>query len=265
MTEPLQPAAAPAHQRHDRELIAALAARVPDLPPRDLATARGLVEQCGACRDLLTDLLALQVALPASSTPARPRDFTLAVADAQRMRRGGWRRVVGFFGSARDGFSQPLAIGLTTVGVVALMVTAIPNISLGGAGGASTQALSPVGAPVSEAAPAAAPSAAPSAAAAMPSAAPAASRSVGSDRLDMSAEPYESAVDQGGLFSGSNEGDAGTGDTQGSGEEASGDSGLLALRGDDGPSLGIVIAGICLIVGLGLFVLRWTSRRLGEG
>jgi hypothetical protein len=262
MTEPLQPAAAPAHERHDRVLIAALAARVPDLPLGDLAAARGLVERCGDCRDLLSDLLALQVAVPASATPARPRDFTLTAADAQRLRRGGWRRVVGFFGSARDSFSRPLAIGLTTIGVVALMVSAVPNFSMGS--GAAQSVLSTVGAPIKEAAPAAAPSVAPSAAAAMPSAAPAPPASGGTDRLEASAEPRESAVDEGSIFTGSNEGDPGSGDIQGSADDASVDSGLLSLRGDDGPSLGIVIAGILLIVGLGLFALRWTSRRLGD-
>ena len=174
MTEPLQPAAATDHARHDRELISALAARTPDLPARDLAAAQELVEQCSDCRDLLADLVALQLALPATSTPSRPRDFTITAADAERLRRGGWRRAIGFFGSARDGFSRPLAIGFTTIGLAALMLTALPSIPFGGAAGGAV--LSTVGAavpgPAGEAAPAAAPSAAPAAAAsAAPSAA----------------------------------------------------------------------------------------------
>jgi len=263
MTDPLTPTAAPAHERHDAELIAALAAREPDLPARDLVAARELVEQCADCRDLLADLLALQVALPATPTPARPRDFTLTVADAQRLRGSGWRRILGFFGSSRDAFSRPLAVGFTTIGVVALLVTALPSIPLGGAGGAAV--LSTVGNAIPEgaggAAPAAAPSAAASAAAAM-SAAPAPAASDTNDRQSVTAEPYGTNPDDGGVFSGSNEG---TGDTQGDPGEATGDSGLLSVRGDDGLSLGIVIAGLSLIIGFGLFALRWTARRLGDG
>ena len=48
-----------------------------------------------------------QTALPTTATPARPRDFTLTIGDAARLRRGGWRRILGFFGSARDSISRP--------------------------------------------------------------------------------------------------------------------------------------------------------------
>jgi hypothetical protein len=63
------------------------------------------------------------------------------------------------------------------------------------------------------------------------------------------------------VFTGSNEG---TGEVQGDAGAAAGDAERLSVR-DDGLSLGVVIAGICLIVGLGLFALRWSSRRFGEG
>lgn len=269
MTEPLMPIAAraPAHTRHDPELIAALAAREPDLPAHDLVAVRELVETCPDCRDLLADLLALQVALPATGTPARPRDFTLTAADAQRLSGSGWRRVLGFFGSSRDAFSRPLAIGFTTFGVVALLVTALPSVPLGGTGGAAV--LSTVGNAIPEgvggeapsAAAAAAPSAAASAAAAEKGPSPAPGASDAHDRQSVTAEPYGGTPDDGGVFTGSNEG---TGDAQGTTEEASGDSGLLSLGGDDGLSLGIVIAGLSLIIGFGLFALRWTSRRFGD-
>lgn len=267
MTEPLTPPTAPYHARHDPELIAALAAREPDLPARELAAALELAEECGDCRDLLADLLALQVALPATDTPARPRDFTLTPADARRLRASGWRRILGFFGSSRDVFSRPLAIGFTTIGVVALLITAAPSIQFGGAGGAVV--LSTVGAAVPEgaggappsAAAAAAPSTAPRAAADA-SAAPAPAASGYLERQSMTAEPYATASDEGSVFTGSNEG---TGDIQGTTDESPGDSGLLSVRGDSGLSLGIVIAGISLIIGFGLFALRWTSRRFGDG
>jgi hypothetical protein len=276
MTDPHMPSTAPAHARHDPELIAALAAREPNLPARELATARSLVDACPDCRDLLADLLVLQVALPASMTPARPRDFLLTDADARRLRGEGWRRLVRFIGSSRDAFSRPLAIGFTTIGVVALLVTALPSIPLG-AGGA--QSLSTVGAPVTEqAAPAAVPSpaataAASAAAAAAPSSAPsigperaaspAASDAVDRQSVTAEPEPYGGATGEGGVFHGSNEGDGRTGEVQGT-EDTAGDGGLLSVR-DDGLSLGVVLAGISLIIGFGLFALRWTSRRLGDG
>jgi hypothetical protein len=284
MTEPLQPAAATDHARHDRELISALAARTPDLPPRDLAAVRQLVERCSDCRDLLADLVALQVALPTTTNPSRPRDFTITAADAERLRRGGWRRAIGFFGSARDGFSKPLAIGFTTIGLAALMLTVLPSIPFGGSGGAAV--LSTVGAavpgPAGEAASAAAPSAAPAAApSAAPSAAayaaassaasaapaPAASASAASDgtqRQSLTAQPYGTDGDQGGVFIGSNDADTQSEDGGSSLDEVTGDSGFLSLRSDDGLSLGVVIGGIGLILGFGLFALRWTARRFGD-
>jgi hypothetical protein len=281
MTEPHIPTTAPAHARHDPELIAALAAREPNLSARELATARSLVDECTDCRDLLADLLVLQVALPASETPARPRDFSLTDADAQRLRGTGWRRVMRFIGSSRDAFSRPLAIGFTTIGAVVLLITALPSIPLGGAGGAAT--LSAIGAPVTEqaapaaaspaasaaaasapagAVPAAAPSAAPSAAPEL-AASPAASDAVDRQSVTAEPEPYGGATDEGGVFTGSNEGDGRAGDVAGS-EDTAGDSGLLSLR-DDGLSLGVVLGGISLIIGFGLFALRWTSRRFGDG
>ena len=42
-----------------------------------------------------------------------------------------------------------------------------------------------------------------------------------------------------------------------------GDAGLFSIRDDaSGLSLLIVLAGIMLIIGLGLFGLRWSARRL---
>lgn len=277
MTEPLQPAAAPDHDRHDPELIAGLAARTADTSDPDIAAARELVRRCAGCRDLLSDLIALQVALPTTATPSRPRDFSLTVADAHRLRAGGWRRVLSFVGSARDSVSRPLAIAFTTIGVVALVITAAPPFSFGMAtSGAAPRAAAPIeAAPMASAAPAAAPSiaapapsAAPSAAAAALSpaatsaeaAAPAASAQL--DRERLSALPYATTGDQGGVFTGSGD-DGSSGDIQGEPDDSSVDQSLLSLRTDgDGPSLGVVIAGICLIIGLGLFALRWTSRRL---
>jgi hypothetical protein len=276
MTELLQPAAATAHERHDPELIAALAARKPDLSARDLDRARELVQRCSGCRDLLADLTALQVALPTTSTPTRRRDFTLTTADADRLHRRGWRRAIGFFGSSRDGFSRPLAVGFTTIGLAALLFTAISNVPFATGGAVLSTVGSPVGVGAGAAAPAPAASAAPtiganaaaagaSAAAPLPSAAPVPAASSLAERQSLTAEPYATDGDQGGVFSGSNDTDTQSEEGGTPPDEVSGDSGLLSLPGDDGLPLGVAIGGISLIIGLGLFALRWTSRRLGYG
>lgn len=236
MTEPLQPTPASAHAAHDLTIIAAMAARVPDLSEVQTGAARQQLAACGACTDLLADLVALQVALPSTSTPSRPRDFSLTPADAARLRSGGWRRVLGFFGSARDNISRPLAIGFTTLGFAALLVAALPSMYSAGGGQAI---LSTVGAPIEQAA-------------------PAAGEADGSDRLSRSAQP-ESSMTNEGVFAGGNPEELGS---EG-GRDIAGDGGLLALRDDtSGLSAVFVLAGALLIAGLGLFALRWSARRL---
>jgi hypothetical protein len=235
MTEPLQPTSASAHAAHDLTIIAALAARTPDPSDVHAGAAREQLAACNACTDLLADLVALQTALPTTSTPARPRDFSLTSADAARLRRGGWRRILGFFGSARDSISRPLAIGFTTLGIAGLLVAALP--SMYATDGAAT--LSPVGAAVEQAAPA-------------PAEAP------GSHRLSMGAEPESSLTDEG-VFAGGNPDEVGSA----GGRDIAGDGSLLALRDDaSGLSAVFVLAGALLIAGLGLFALRWSARRL---
>jgi hypothetical protein len=235
MTEPLQPTSASAHAAHDLTIIAALAARAPDLSEGQSGVAREQLAACGACSDLLADLVALQTALPTTSTPARPRDFSLTSADAARLRSGGWRRFLGFFGSARDNISRPLAIGFTTLGIAGLLVAALP--SMYGAGGGQA-VLSPVGAAIEQAA-------------------PAAGEAYGSDRLSTSAEPGASTDE--GVFAGGNPDELGSA----GGRDIAGDGGLLALRDDaSGLSSVFVMAGTLLIAGLGLFALRWSARKL---
>jgi hypothetical protein len=281
MTDPRQHPTATSHARHDVALVAALAARQPDLDESHARAARDLVEHCTECRDILADLVALQVALPTIATPTRPRDFTLTPLDARRLSRRGWRAVIGFFGSARDAFSRPLAIGFTTIGMVALLVTALPSIPMGAGGGA---VLSTVGnalpdeaggaaasaaasaAPAPAAAPAAsgaAVSAAPASAAASGAAsakteqaasAPSASAAYGSADRTTALEPYATAGGSEPVF---------TGDDDGSGDLLTTDQTAPPSRAVESVSLGVIIAGICLVIGLGLFALRWTSRRLG--
>ncbi|MFP5344009.1 MAG: hypothetical protein ACLGIJ_13985 [Candidatus Limnocylindria bacterium] len=125
------------HRGHDPLLAAAAAERGGSLPTTLAA--------CGDCRSLATDLRALALALPASAIPARPRDLRLTVAAAARLRPRGWRRVVALVGSARDGVTRPLAVGLTTLGIVGLLMSAIPTVLPPGrdaaAGGPGIEAL----------------------------------------------------------------------------------------------------------------------------
>jgi anti-sigma factor RsiW len=242
MTEQLQPATPTAHAAHDPTSIAALATRDPDLAPADLAAARAALETCEACATLYADLMAISAAVPMAALPARPRDFTLTAADAARLRPALWRRFIRSIGSARDGITFPLAMGLTTLGVAGLLVATVPAFSAGAGGAATT--LSTVGAPL------------PSAAAAAPGAL---------ESLQMSAAPDASSETEGGVFTGGDDGDqaaespAGRNGTAASPEDA-------AIRDDpSGLSVLVVLAGALLIMGLGLFGLRWSARRLGDG
>ena len=138
MTDRQRIATLAAHARHDTSIVASLAARSGDLDDAETSAARNQVASCQACADILADLVALQVALPASATPRRPRDFRLTPDDARRLHRSGWRRFLGWIGSPRDGYSRPLAIGLTTLGLAGVLLASIPSMTfMSGAGGAA--------------------------------------------------------------------------------------------------------------------------------
>jgi hypothetical protein len=246
------PSSTAAHAAHDMTIVAALATSDRDLDRSTADAARAQVASCTTCADVLADLVTLQSAIPTTSTPARPRDFRLTDADAARLRRTGWRRFLGFFGSARDGVSRPLAIGLTTVGLAGLLVATLPSMFMASSGASM---LAPVGPSVEQAQPAAG----------------GAGDAYGSDKITMSGEPApsdgvrgEAAASgaaasepaDGGVFSGANP------DELGGRLETTGDS-AAALRDDaSGLSVLFVIAGTLLIAGIGLFGLRWSARRL---
>jgi hypothetical protein len=117
-----------AHTRHDRFSVAA-AISGGDAPPT-LATCL----QCGA---LHRDLLSIQTALRHAWTPKRPRDFRLDAMLVASLRPALWRRLLGIVGSSRDAISRPLAIGLTSVGIVGVVLTStapgLGGIASGGA------------------------------------------------------------------------------------------------------------------------------------
>jgi hypothetical protein len=115
------------HGRHDRFAIAD-AIGGGTLP----ATTR----TCPACRSLQIDLLSLQAAIRAAWAPRRTRDLRLTVADATRLQRRRWRRLLGVIGTPRDVLTRPLALSFTSLGLVGLLLTAVPAglpLSAGGA------------------------------------------------------------------------------------------------------------------------------------
>lgn len=258
------------HAAHDRLLIANLV----DRSVSDSERTRG-EEQLAACRDctlLHADLMALSAATRALPVPARPRDFTLTPADAQRVRVRGWRRMLAAIGSTRDVFSRPLALGLTTLGIAGLLVATIPTAftgqsaaperqlavesaigdAAGGAGANPETMLSQASAapPEQESGPVAAVPAPSAPATSADAPAPAASADPGYERQ---------APDV--LFQGSDSSPA-TGEPDG----AVGLYRAKLLDGEpSGPSAMVGVASLLLLVGLALFALRWAARRVGDG
>ena len=196
----------------------------------------------------------------------------------ERLRPNGWRRLVAIFGSPRDVFSRPLAFGLTTLGLAGLLVATVPGVLFGPGGATATFSSvgesvggadanpETVGAPRAAAAPSAAPSAGQSfgpallAPAAGPSAAPA---PVAPSGASPSGGTYDSLVVGPDASSG-----AAAVAPESSSEQREA-YGATAAKSTAEVSVErsevMVVASLLLIVGLGLFALRWTSRRLGDG
>lgn len=135
---------APDHAAHDALLVAA--SLDSDLTTAQRRTVDDWFATCAACADLRADLVAIAAAHRALPTPARPRDLRLTERDAARLRGGRWRDVIGWIGGARDGITRPLATGLTTLGLVGVLVTGGPALlassgAAGAAGAPESQAL----------------------------------------------------------------------------------------------------------------------------
>ena len=282
---------APTHTRpdHDETLIARHAAG--DLDASEIADARAQIAGCQACATLDADVRSIIAASAGLPAPRRTRDFQLTTADAARLRRRGWRRILGRFGDPRLALTRPLATGLVTLGIAGLVVASAPSFfassaansaptsvsaqapgapAAGGAGSATDQFTS--GSPGSPYGPydsgrinpttsaPAGPVSAPSAAA---STAPAASQAPASVLPpDTTAAPAPIASTGGGIGLGLPS--PGTtaapefNSNPGIGKSADTSGG----NGPAGPSP-LVLASIVLIaVGAGLFVIRWAGRRL---
>ena len=252
-----------AHATHDRLVIANLADRSVSETERTRAELQ--MAACRDCRQLHDDLVAISAATRLLPAPLRPREFTLSAADAERLRARGWRRILAAFGSSRDVFSRPLAVGLTTLGLAGLLLATIPGAFTGQPTGGATTTL--VGSPPDAAAGAGeanpealvqAP-AAPSAATTGTAAAQAAPAPAAPGATDGSTESVESDR----LFVGVGESGPLAGEPVGQPPfDLYGDT----LRADapTGPSPLILVTLLLLLVGLGLFTLRWMSRRLGD-
>ena len=128
------------HAAHDRSQVAEAVDRGARLAPA--------LQLCGPCVSLHLELVALLAWLPRAALPARPRSYVLTAEDAHRLRPGGWRAWWSAIGSARDSLTRPLAVGLTTLGLAGLLLTAAPTLLLGLGGAASSTPATPeVGVP----------------------------------------------------------------------------------------------------------------------
>jgi len=267
------------HPAHDTVLVASLIDH--SLPASDRNAAQHMVDTCRFCAELHSDLLALRNATRALPTPPRPRDYRLTAADAERLRPAGIRRWIAAFGSPRDAITRPLAIGLTTLGIVGLLVSGAPALSIGSssssASGDRTAAGAPqpaasqpaldatvsapaagagaaeaTGAPVAAAAASAAP-AAPNVFAPAPATAPANSSS---DYLT------DQARASGGAAGVKATAPAAPIPGIGNQDQPVGVQGTQPA--EPGPAVSVVaVSGILLLAGLGLFLLRWMARRVG--
>jgi hypothetical protein len=132
------------HARHDRLLIASLAAGDLVGPDRDRATAQ--ITACAECSTLHADLISIARATAALPPAVAPRDFTISRAKAAELRPGGWRRLVAAIGGSRPLMSRQLGIGLATIGLAGLLVSTLPGIPTGQQAGAAPAGAMPMAA-----------------------------------------------------------------------------------------------------------------------
>jgi hypothetical protein len=241
------------HVRHDLLAVAALADR--DAIGEEAVRAQAQVDACTECAALHAEIVSLATATRQLPPVERPRDFQLRPEDAQRLRPNRIRRLFGSFGTARDGFSRPLAMGLTTLGIAGLMLGILPGtLSFGGATSGGPAATNAPAAPAMDQ-PLDAAASAPAAGGAPEQAQPSIDLQQEFDGSRAMANPAPLAGEL-----------EGEGFDQVAGPVAiAGERESLTSIADDssGASQLVVISGTLLIVGLGLFGLRWTSRRFG--
>ena len=238
------------HRDHDPILISAAAAA--DVNGRSLTETRWLLARCADCRLLAADLRAIAAATRQVPPVRRPRGFTIDPGAVGGMGRVRWRRLLGAMGGPRFGLAAPVGGALTALGLAGMLLTTVPAVSTGrggdtdAAGAVRVETDSPgPGTTIEE---------------------PAA--------VGPGAE--EPGVDAAGLGSA----EVGPGGPKRAGrQEVAGrdpgttERGPLPTTGPTAAQGGTsrrtaettlaVLSGSFLIVGLGLFGMRWTGRRLG--
>lgn len=239
------------HAGHDELRIVAFAAG--DLEGDELSAASAVIAACGDCARLADDLALIQAATARLPAPPRRRDFRLTEADAVRLRPPGWRRFLVRLASPGFAFTQPLAAGLATIGLAGLLVTTIPGLLTGFAGSAASPADRALVEMTSKApAPEAPEGAAPTLAAPAAEPSPVAGAAAGSQAPDASPvpAPADAAATEGATL------EAAKGLAQNG----------VAERGAAGGFSPVVLGSLLLLIGgVGLFLLRWSARRLTDG
>jgi hypothetical protein len=131
------------HDQHDQILVVSLASG--DLAPddRDRATAQSLVESCTECARLHDDIVAIARATHALPPAVRTRDFRLTTEQAAKLRPAGWRRFATGISAPGSIFSRQLGLGMATLGIAGLLLSAAPTIQLGMGNSAAAPAAVP--------------------------------------------------------------------------------------------------------------------------
>jgi hypothetical protein len=249
-----RPALGSPHADHDLSLIASAIDRDAD---RDLlAAADAQVAGCSDCADLLADLRAISAGLrELPKAVAVSRDFTISAEQARRLRRGAiWRRWLRPFASPGAPSLRPLATVLATLGLAGLLLTSgLPGF-IGSAGGGLFNAFSTIGAavpaqPEGQTSDKSAPTS--------PAAQPGSLNYRASEpplRAITSPAPQTQASPQAALGPA-----AAPTDQRGSRLTADNSSGVAEPAAS--PSALAVISVVLVVVGIGLFVLRFVARR----
>jgi hypothetical protein len=238
------------HAEHDPLLVAALAAG--DLAASDRKRAELLASTCPDCGLLAADLRAIATAVAALPARARPRDFSLRPEDSARLRRQGWREFVRTFAGPRSGALRPLATGLTTLGLAGLLLAALPTVQLMGSAAGPSSGGAPGTAASSES-----PKSVDAAGVPEPTAVPAREYSSQSGRPADPVPVSRPGASPLALDRGLGDG-AGPQPTPAAQPE-------IAVPAPGAASPLVVLSGTFLLLGLGLFGLRWSARRLGDG
>ena len=242
------------HPGHDPILIAAHLDGT--LDAREATRVHEWLATCAPCVELRADLVAIAAATRTMAMPARPRDFTLTLADAERARGRGWRRVLAVIASPRDSVTRPLAVGLTTLGVAGLLIANIPTGSLfGGAASAGAPSDGATSSQVEMTGVDAGAGAGVAASAAV-GAAPIGPNAAASPKDIGQLAPEASQIrDTAG-------GDAGKGTVK---QPVADHPASEASTTTTGPSLLVVASFLLLLTGVAMALLRWGARRLGDG